>query len=43
MALLVIATGTAFAAEGVELDNIPAMGLPTLVVLGTPSCPPVSA
>jgi thioredoxin 1 len=40
MALLVIATGTAFAAEGGELDNIPAKGMPTLVVLGTPTCPP---
>ena len=40
MALLVIATGTAFAAEGGEFDNIPAKGMPTLVVLGTPTCPP---
>jgi thioredoxin 1 len=23
-----------------EFDNVPAKGLPTLVVLGTPSCPP---
>jgi thioredoxin 1 len=39
MALLAAAAGTFVASAG-EFDNIPAKGMPTLVVLGTPSCPP---
>lgn len=31
---------TAFRAVAGEFDNIPEKGVPTLVVLGTPSCPP---
>jgi len=31
---------TAFRAAAGEFDNIPVKGMPTLVVLGTPSCPP---
>jgi len=37
--VLAIAIG-AFTVSAGEFDNIPAKGMPTLVVLGTPSCPP---
>ena len=38
-AVVLMAMEAASAIAG-EFDNVPAKGLPTLVVLGTPSCPP---
>ena len=38
-AVLLIAMGPLAAMAG-EFDDVPAKGMPTLIVLGTPSCPP---
>ena len=39
MGVLALAIGASTVSAG-EFDNVPAKGMPTLVVLGTPHCPP---